>query len=116
LVADHDALVVTEAGGEADWPKSLDPACPNPSDLPSLWEPLLALLCEPLPAWGCAFAVPAPSAGSCPPAIWMASPPAMAADAASDAATSLRVSVLVESLFVMRKASLAHVKKDLARR
>jgi hypothetical protein len=58
LVVYHDALVVTDAGGDADWPKSLDPTCPDPSDVPSL--------CDPLLAWGCAFAVPAPQRGVVP--------------------------------------------------
>jgi hypothetical protein len=98
-VAEHDDLVVTEAGGVALGLKSPEPAC--------------ALLLA-----------PPPSAGSWPFAIWIASPPAIAADATSDAATSRSVTDLVEGLLrrrvlaisVMPRASPREVKPGLGAR
>jgi hypothetical protein len=89
----HDDLVVTEAGGEALWPNSLDGSC-------VCSEPDVAALPEPLPPAACARLVPAPSAGSWPADIWIASPPAIAADVISDAPSSLSVILLVEGLLL----------------
>jgi hypothetical protein len=88
--ADHDDLVVTEAGGEALWPNWPDRSCAWPT------SPEVVALAEPLPLVVCALLVPAPSAGSWPAAIWIASPPAIAPDAISDAPSSLSVILLVE--------------------
>jgi hypothetical protein len=70
------------------------------------------------PAWVpeelAALLVPAPSAGSCPFAIWTASPPKIAPAAAKDAAIIRMLSVRVESLGLRSVLGAEVMRRSLA--
>src|SRR4051794_16558161 len=83
--ADHEALVTTPEGEPPDWScENWSPEAPEPWSVLFVEEPAVA-----------AVLVPAPSAGSCPCAIWTARPPKIAPAAASDAAIMRILSVRV---------------------
>jgi hypothetical protein len=95
----QDALVTTPLGVLPDW--SWKPCWswkldPLPDDV---LEPLELDVLDPFDALE-PFDVPDPSAGSCPCAICVASPPAITPDAASDTAITRTLAVRVEILGV----------------